>query len=96
MRMVLMHAFGSIRTACRTSREGAAVRDLYSSIPPVNSSEQVLAAFPDELGVVRSANLSWTDPGEASRLLALPDGEGIKPEWTHAHEGQASHCEVAV
>lgn len=92
----LMRSFASIRSTYSSAREGAALRDLYSRIESINFSERVLSVFPGDLAVLRSANLGWSDLGEAHRVIAVLDSNGVKPEWTHAYAGQAAHCAVGV
>lgn len=92
----LVCSFASIRSTYHSVRESAALRDLYSRLESIDFSERVLAAFPGDLAVLRSANLGWSDLGEASRVLAVLDRNGVKPEWTHAFAGQAAHCAAGV
>jgi mannose-1-phosphate guanylyltransferase len=92
----LMSSFEPIRSTYLTAREDAAVRELYSRIPSSGFSDRVLAAYPGDLAVLRGANLGWSDLGEPSRVLAVLDRKGIKPEWTYAYVGQDAHCGPAV
>lgn len=92
----LMRSFASIRPTYRTTGESSAVRDLYSRISPINFSERVLSACPDELAVLRSANLGWSDLGEASRVFAVLGRKGIKPELSRAYADRVEQRGVAV
>lgn len=80
-----MKSFESIRETFRTSREECALRDLYLKIPSTNFSHQVLAAYPGDLAVLRSANLGWSDLGEPSRVLAVLAGRRGESGPTYAN-----------
>jgi mannose-1-phosphate guanylyltransferase len=79
----LMGVFESIQPTLFTAREDAALREVYSSIPSVSFSEEVLSAHPCGLAMVCSRNLGWSDLGETSRVLSVLESKGITPEWAH-------------
>jgi mannose-1-phosphate guanylyltransferase len=86
----LMSAFESIRPALFTAREGAAVNDLYTHIPLISFSDQVLSTHPYELAMVCTTSLGWSDLGEAARVLALMKRTRLKTEWEDTRAGISS------
>ena len=54
---------------------------LYSRIPTVNFSQEVLSARPTALAVVRADGLEWSDLGEPGRVLSTIARKGIAKEW---------------
>ena len=83
----LMGVFESIQPTLFTSREGAVLREIYSSIPSASFSEEVLSRHPCALAMVCSRNLGWSDLGETSRVLSVLESKGIKPEWAQKSIG---------
>ena len=77
----LLQSFESIGSTFFTARERGSLLDLYSGIPSSSFSEEVLSAYPSELAVLSSANLGWSDLGEAGRVLSVLRCKGIRPEW---------------
>jgi mannose-1-phosphate guanylyltransferase len=54
-----------------------ALNDLYSGIPIVNFSQQVLSVCPAALGVLRADGLGWSDLGDPDRVLSVLARKGI-------------------
>lgn len=77
----MMGRFESIQPALFTTREDAALREIYSSIPSAGFSEEVLSTYPCGLATVCSRNLGWSDLGETSRVLSVLESKGVTPEW---------------
>jgi mannose-1-phosphate guanylyltransferase len=78
---LLLESFESIRPSLLTEREPAALVDLYSGIHGSNFSHEVLAKSPNDLAVLSSANLGWTDLGNSSRVLSVLGEDRISVEW---------------
>jgi mannose-1-phosphate guanylyltransferase len=78
---LLLESFESIRPSLLTEREPAALVDLYSGIHGNNFSHEVLAKSPNDLAVLSSANLGWTDLGNSSRVLSVLGEDRISVEW---------------
>lgn len=53
-----------------TPEEFPNLQTLYSWLPDVNFSREVLALRPDDLGVMKVDNVGWSDLGDPSRVLA--------------------------
>jgi mannose-1-phosphate guanylyltransferase len=53
--------------------ESAALDRLYSTTPATNFSDEVLAAKPSALAVLRTGTLEWSDLGEPQRVFSLVD-----------------------
>ena len=66
----LYTGFTSIGPSLGTAAELRTVRNLYSQIPDSNFSQQVLAARPDDLSVMKVEKVGWSDLGEPSRVLS--------------------------
>jgi len=62
---------------------------LYSRIPTVNFSQEVLSARPNALAVVRADGLEWSDLGEPGRVLSILARKGIAKEWNFDPCGEA-------
>ncbi len=80
----LMEAFESIRPALATPGEETAILYLYSNVPSSSFSDDVLSVFPDELAVICSKNLGWSDLGEPARVMSALDRNGRRPKWALA------------
>lgn len=63
--------FDAILPALGTSEEESAAVELYSRLAEVNFSQDVLAARPRSLAVLRVGGLSWSDLGEPRRVLSV-------------------------
>lgn len=63
--------FDAIFPALDTSGEESAADELYSRLGDLNFSQDVLAARPRSLAVLRVGGLSWSDLGEPRRVLSV-------------------------
>jgi mannose-1-phosphate guanylyltransferase len=72
----LVEAFESIRSYLFTAYERAALCELYSGIRATSFSQDVLAAQPNDLAVLRANGLGWSDLGEPSRVRSLLERQG--------------------
>ena len=61
--------------------QAALLDRLYSEIPNVNFSQQVLASDPTVLAVICADGLEWSDLGEPGRVLSVMARKGIQSEW---------------
>ena len=66
----LHERFAAASPALATAAEAKAIRGLYSWIPATNFSQDVLAARPDDLTVMKVDQVGWSDLGEPSRVLS--------------------------
>jgi mannose-1-phosphate guanylyltransferase len=80
----LLESFESIRPSLFTEQGPGALAHLYSGIHASSFSDEVLAKSPNDLAVLSSPNLGWTDLGETSRVLSLLGENGIRAEWALA------------
>ncbi len=62
-----------------TASEDAVLAELYDSISASGFSEDVLAANPRRLAVLRSDGLGWTDVGEPARLMSVLSRKKLHP-----------------
>ena len=66
-----MHdAFAAIKPTFETASEHTALGELYSRIDDTNFSHQVLAVRPEDLMVMKVADVGWSDLGEPNRVLS--------------------------
>jgi len=66
-----MHdAFAAIKPTFETASEHTALGELYSRIDDTNFSHQVLAVRPQDLMVMKVADVGWSDLGEPNRVLS--------------------------
>ena len=72
--------FTAITPAFETTREHKALAELYSNIDDSNFSHEVLAARPQDLAVMRVADVGWSDLGEPARVLATLAYLGVQSE----------------
>ena len=63
-------AFAAIRHTFETAAEHKALSELYSQLEETNFSHQVLAVRPEDLMVMRVADVGWSDLGEPKRVLS--------------------------
>ena len=61
--------------------ERKAVSELYSRIPETNFSNQVLAARPQDLSVMRVGDVGWSDLGDPARVLSTLSRIGLQTEF---------------
>lgn len=83
-RAALPELFTSFVATTRTFEsacEKQAVADLYARIEDTNFSHQVLAARPNDLAVMRVADVGWSDLGEPSRVLATLAHLGMQSQF---------------
>ena len=66
----LVSYFAAIVPVFDTADEYRNVRALYSWLPEVNFSHQVLEKQAESLGVIRVDEVGWSDLGDPSRVLA--------------------------
>ena len=59
------------KDAATPGEEHPALRKLYTSIPATNFSDEVLAARPSALAVLRADSLGWSDLGEPQRVFSV-------------------------
>jgi len=76
--------FGRIRPRIGSSSEEQAVRAIYAGLPTANFSEEVLAKFPMNLGVLPVCGVQWSDLGEPQRVMKALTRMGIRPRWAAA------------
>jgi mannose-1-phosphate guanylyltransferase len=74
--------FAENASAFGTTIEPNAVRKVYSKIPEVNFSHDVLAKSPDNLMVMRVGGVEWSDLGEPTRVLSTLARVGVRTELT--------------
>lgn len=77
----LVDAFASIRAMLGTSGEDEALRRLYSRLPAIDFSSEVLATRPANLAVLPLNGVGWNDLGEPRRVMATLARIGMHPEW---------------
>ena len=77
----LMNAFESIQPTLFTSEETLAVNEVYSRIRSSNFSDEVLSISSDDLAVVRSRNIGWSDLGETKRVVSVLESKRLRPDW---------------
>jgi mannose-1-phosphate guanylyltransferase len=77
----LWEEFNAIRPAIGSPEEEKSVRALYSRLPSMNFSRQVLATRPANLAVLPVSGIGWSDWGTPHRVLATLARHGIHPEW---------------
>ena len=76
-----MHAaFNRITPTFETTTEHSAAVELYSQIEETNFSHQVLAARPQDLMVMRVADVGWSDLGEPNRVLSALARAGVQSQ----------------
>ena len=74
--------FAAIGPAIGTAFETTAVHDVYSKMPELNFSHQVLARSPDDLMVMHLGDVGWCDLGEPVRVLSTLARIGARIELT--------------
>ncbi|HLE61603.1 MAG TPA: sugar phosphate nucleotidyltransferase [Pyrinomonadaceae bacterium] len=73
--------FAGIASAFETAGESKELRELYSKIPSINFSQDVLAIRPEDLAVMKVDQVGWSDLGEPSRVLTTLARLGAQAEW---------------
>jgi mannose-1-phosphate guanylyltransferase len=77
----LLRAFESTRSSSSTAFKERDLRELYSRIPSICFSQEVVAVRPANLSVLCATGLGWSDLGEPGRVLAVREREGLGTEW---------------
>ena len=65
----LLASFVALTSSFETARERRALAELYAKIDDVNFSQEVLAARPQDLAVMRVGDVGWSDLGDPARVL---------------------------
>ena len=73
-------AFAAITPSFETATEHKLVAALYSQLEESNFSHQVLAVRPEDLMVMRVADVGWSDLGEPNRVLSTLARIGVESE----------------
>jgi mannose-1-phosphate guanylyltransferase len=76
----LYASFAALTSSFETTRERIALAELYSKIDDVNFSQQVLAARPQDLAVMRVGDVGWSDLGDPARVLSTLALLGVQSE----------------
>ena len=77
----LLGAFESIPSSSSNTSGDKNLRELYSSIPTICFSRDVMSVRPNDLAVLCAKGLGWSDPGEPGRVLAVLENKGFRTEW---------------
>ena len=77
----LLQSFVSLRSAFGTPLEEPGLLQLYANIRSSNFSDEVLAAYPEQLVVHSGGDLGWSDLGEPGRVLTVLRRNGVRPHW---------------
>ena len=76
------NAFAAIKNTFGTIFERTAVQNVFSKIPEVNFSHEVLARRPNDLVVIRVGDVEWSDIGKPTRVLSTLARVGMRTELT--------------
>jgi len=76
----LYAAFEATVPTFETANEAEALAELYAHIDESNFSHEVLAARPEDLMVMRVADVGWSDLGEPNRVLSTLARIGMQSE----------------
>ena len=76
----LYSSFATLTPSFETARERTALTELYSRIDDVNFSQEVLAARPQDLAVMRVGDVGWSDLGDPARVLSTLALIGVQSE----------------
>ena len=77
----LYAAFEATVPTFETASEPHAVAELYAHIDESNFSHEVLAARPEDLMVMRVADVGWSDLGEPNRVLSALARLGVESQF---------------
>jgi mannose-1-phosphate guanylyltransferase len=77
---ILYAQFTAIAPVFQTPAESHASREVYSQIQETNFSHEVLAKRPQDLSVLRVADVGWSDLGEPTRVLSMLARSGIESQ----------------
>jgi hypothetical protein len=72
----LYNSFESVRQSFSTATEESTLSGLYAGIPSSSFSDEVLSVSPQDLAVMRSSGLGWSDLGEPERVFAVHARKG--------------------
>src|SRR5689334_10569005 len=76
----LFAGFNATVPTFETANEHRAVAELYARVDEANYSHQVRAARPEDLMVMRVADVGWSDLGEPNRVLSALARIGVESE----------------
>ncbi len=76
----LFSRFSKVTTQLDPGVERRSFQELYSKIPEINFSHEVLANRPEDLTVLRVGDVGWSDLGEPARVLATLAKIGVQRE----------------
>jgi mannose-1-phosphate guanylyltransferase len=76
----LLASFVALTSSFETARERRALAELYAKIDDVNFSQEVLAARPQDLAVMRVGDVGWSDLGDPARVLSTLALIGVQSE----------------
>lgn len=91
----LYDRFGAIEPYLGRDDEQDKARSLYSQLPDINFSPNILAARPRDLAVLPVTGLRWRDLGKPQRVLSTLADIGVKPAQAHAWNS-ASRLEATL
>ncbi|HEY3581393.1 MAG TPA: sugar phosphate nucleotidyltransferase [Pyrinomonadaceae bacterium] len=77
----LYSAFEATVPTLETANEPHALAELYAHIDESNFSHEVLAARPEDLMVMRVADVGWSDLGEPNRVLSALARLGVESQF---------------
>jgi mannose-1-phosphate guanylyltransferase len=80
----LFASFRRIRACLGMASEPAAVQRLHARLPPINFSQEMLAAHPANLAVLPVTGVDWSDLGTPGRVLGVIARTGLRPGWLDA------------
>jgi mannose-1-phosphate guanylyltransferase len=81
---LLFQSFEAIRSLLFSAGEKEAVERLYSVLPSINFSHDVLSARTGNLAVLCGTGLGWSDLGVPDRVLSVLKRKGFQTEWAAA------------
>jgi mannose-1-phosphate guanylyltransferase len=85
----LSRSFMPVKSSLTPLDQGS-LSNLYSRIPTMNFSQEVSAARPTALAVLRADGLEWSDLGDPGRVLSIASRKGIQKEWSFDLVAEAS------
>lgn len=83
----LFDAFAPVQSRLTTPWADDGVRRVYSRLPSIDFSGQVLATRPANLAVLPLAGVEWSDLGEPGRVMATLARLGARPQWAEPESG---------
>lgn len=76
----LLDRFESIRSSSLTASADTELGELYSGIPTISFSQDVMSVRPMDLAVLCATGLGWSDLGEPGRVLSVLESKGVRSE----------------